>query len=97
VQKTGHAGFTLLIFIIRGTPLLISANGFAFRGATLSLLTSLRGLNIVASPPQESTPFAPINSYKTFYYSFLLLLSAADKKCVVNEHHTFFELDFMIS
>ncbi|MGD6993313.1 hypothetical protein, partial [Sutcliffiella horikoshii] len=36
-----------LILDIVKTPLLISANGFAFRGATLSLLTSLRGLNNV--------------------------------------------------
>jgi hypothetical protein len=43
-------------------PLVISANGFAFRGATLSLLTSLRGLNIAATLPLESSPFAPITS-----------------------------------
>ena len=52
-------------FLLLSTPLSISANGSAFRGATLSLLAALRGLNIVATPPLVSSPFAPINSYET--------------------------------
>ncbi len=56
-----------------------SLQALAFRGATLSLLTSLRGLNIVATPPQESSAFRSnplVSSYLCFLFvsqsSFLL-------------------------
>ncbi|WP_064098538.1 hypothetical protein [Sutcliffiella horikoshii] len=59
--KAYKGGEARLVF--GATPLLISVNGFAFRGATLSLLGfRLRDLKIVATPPQESTPFSPITS-----------------------------------
>ncbi|OAT84869.1 hypothetical protein A6P54_20200 [Bacillus sp. MKU004] len=47
-------------------PLLISVEGFPFRGRPVSLLGFASGVSSVSLFPQESSPSTPINSWKQF-------------------------------
>ncbi|ART77247.1 hypothetical protein B4U37_14855 [Sutcliffiella horikoshii] len=60
-----------IIFVFGLTPLFLSANGFAFRGTVLEPPRCATGSQATVTPPLESTPFAPIHSWKLHKSNFI--------------------------